>query len=74
MTFETLAYIHRLLEKEEAYAKRALATRTNRYSELIDEEAPEDEIKDADTFLTIAIRHHTEALRALTEFNEHEWR
>ena len=74
MTFETLTYIHRLLKEDEAIAKRNLATRQNRLSSLYDIDAPNEEIEEAITFKRIAALHHTEVLRALTEFENHEWR
>jgi hypothetical protein len=74
MTFETLAYIHHLLTEEEKIANRNLTTRMQRLDSLYDADAPSEEIEDAITFKRIAVRHHTDALRALTEFENHEWR
>ena len=74
MTFETLAYIQQLLKLEEDTAKRNLTTRQQRLDALYDADAPSEEIEEAITFKRIAVRHHTDALRALTEFNNHDWR
>lgn len=74
MTFETLAYIHRLLTIEEARTNEAYKKARDYLEELKEGNAAKSIRKDAEETMENFDRIHTKAYRALREFEEHEWR
>jgi len=74
MTFETLQYIHRLLTLEAETTKRIYTRKRDYLIELKEANAPKEDREIARENLETADRIYAKALRALTEFEEHEWR
>lgn len=74
MTFETLRQIHRLLKEEEELTRRAYKSRRDYLYEMQDAGAHKAVLDDAKEAMETADRIHTKALRALAEFEEHDWR
>lgn len=74
MTFETLAYIHRLLTIEEARTNEAYKKARDYLEELKEGHAANPIRKDAEETMENFDRIHINAYRALREFEEHEWR
>lgn len=74
MTFDTLAFIHRLLEVEELRTKEAYVKARDYLEELKESRTAKAIIKDAEETMENFDRIHMKAYRALNEFEEHEWR
>lgn len=74
MTFETLAYIHRLLEADEARTNEAYKKSRDHLEELREAKADKATRKEAEEIMESFDRIHMKAYRALREFEEHEWR
>ena len=74
MTFEALAYIHRLLEAEEIRTKEAYIKARDYLEELKEGHAAKPIRKDAEETMENFDRIHMKAYHALREFEEHEWR
>ena len=74
MTFETLAYIHRLLVAEELRTEEAYKKARDYVEELKETRVNKAILKDAEETMDNFDRIHMKAYRALNEFEEHEWR
>lgn len=74
MTFETLLYIHTLLKREEESTRHAYESRRDRLEELRDLKSRREEIDLAKRALEAADRLHCNAIKALADFTEHDWR
>lgn len=75
MTFETLLFIHKLLKEEEESARKVYTSRRDYVSELLDlGNATKEALAEARSMRDSADRIHSKALKALNEFEEHEWR
>ena len=74
MTFETLMYIHSLMKQDEEAKREAYNAARDYLEELKDKGASREEIAEAKQRKNTADRIHSDALRALNEFNYHEWR
>lgn len=74
MTFETLAYIHRLLTVEEARTNEAYKKSRDYLEELEESRADKATRKEAKETMENFDRIHMKAYHALREFEEHEWR
>lgn len=71
MTIKTLTFIHQLLIEEEAKTSRIEKWTREQLYAAEDEGKPTEELtKDKDR----AFKHHSEALAALQDFENHEWR
>ena len=74
MTFETLMYIHSLMKRDEEAKREVYNAARDRLEELKDKGASREEIAEAKQRKNTADRIHSDALRALNEFNDHDWR
>lgn len=74
MTFETLLYIHNLMKQDEEAKREAYNAARDHLEELKDKEASREEIAEAKKRKEAADRIHSDALRALNEFKDHDWR
>lgn len=74
MTFETLAYIHRLLLTEEARTNEAYKKSRDYLEELRESKTDKATRKEAEETMENFDRIHMKAYHALREFEEHEWR
>lgn len=74
MSFETLLYIHTLLKREEGSTRHAYESHRERLAELKDLKSSREEIDLAKRAMESADRLYCNAIRALSEFMEHDWR
>lgn len=74
MTFETLMYIHSLMKQDEEAKREAYNAARDHLEDLKDQGASREEIAEAKQRKNTAYRIHSDALKALNEFNDHDWR
>ena len=74
MTFETLLYIHNLMKQDEEAKREAYNAARDHLEDLKDQGASREEITEAKQRKNTADRIHSDALRALNEFKDHDWR
>ena len=74
MNFNTLLFIHKLLNDEAEKRESFYLSCRDRVELLVDQGAGKEELKKARQIKELADRKHMEALAALNDFVDHEWR
>ena len=74
MNFNTLLFIHKFLKEEEEKRESFYLSCRDRVESLVDQGAGKEESKKAREIKDLAYPKHMEALTALNDFVDHEWR